>query len=198
MVPVCVLVFSPSRCGMRLGLSRAVSSRVPGVRRPGLVSCRSFFLERQELLADAMHAVRNEVLGVEPLEIARRLLVQAQKSWPQRQLQAVPNPTRRFQRPSVCFRLDHLRRGRAVTRRGCVVLADNDYFGAMVSRSSTDGTWPTAAVICLVVALLVEQAAPISLSPFRLFITLTTFVGWCVATLSPRHLPSRLRRNSLS
>ena len=28
MVPVRVLVFSPSRCGMRLGLSRAVSSRV--------------------------------------------------------------------------------------------------------------------------------------------------------------------------
>ena len=39
MVPVRVLVFSPSRCGMRLGLSRAVSSRVPGVRRSGLVSC---------------------------------------------------------------------------------------------------------------------------------------------------------------
>ena len=74
MVPARVLVFSPSRCGMHLGLSRAVSSRVPGVRRPGLVSCRNIIprapftsppppshgsfvaVVREELVADGLGA----------------------------------------------------------------------------------------------------------------------------------------------
>ena len=66
MVPVRVLVSSPSRCGMHLGLSRAVSSRVPGVRNSSFVGQALQVIERR-----AMQMMVGQALG----DLVRRHLV---------------------------------------------------------------------------------------------------------------------------